>query len=300
VKMRIAVEPPNRLAANLLPAAIALTTIAPSQAGEWRMQGKRTILVSVLLGPVLLSAAAKQDQHIQAQRSIQYTSRSADDAKAWQQDVRARLSQLLKMDDLTAKKSPIAFNPKEMSSADRGTYRIEEVEINSTVNRRIRIIVTSPTSQKGPFPAVVCIGGHGSSLYSPYDEYTVPKDSAKAESDCIYKAFGTVLAKRGYVTISTTVSQHEIYEEGRLLMGERLWDLIRCVDYLESMPDVDRSRIGCAGLSLGGEMAMWLGAMDERLSATVSAGFLTTMDHMEQNHWHVLEVSRAKRPRRLC
>ncbi len=74
------------------------------------------------------------------------------------------------------------------------------------------------------------------------------------------KFFGTILAKRGYVTVSTTVSQHEVYEEGRLLMGERLWDLIRCVDYLESMPEVDRSRIGCAGLSLGGEMAMWLGA----------------------------------------
>ena len=31
-------------------------------------------------------------------------------------------------------------------------------------------------------------------------------------------------------------------------------------------------------------MAMWLAAMDERIVATVSAGFLTTMDHMEQNH----------------
>ena len=31
-------------------------------------------------------------------------------------------------------------------------------------------------------------------------------------------------------------------------------------------------------------MAMWLGAMDERIAATVSSGFLTTMDQMEQNH----------------
>ena len=59
---------------------------------------------------------------------------------------------------------------------------------------------------------------------------------------------------------------------------------MRCVDYIESLSGVDRTRIGCAGLSLGGEMAMWLGAMDERIVATVSAGFLTTMDHMEQNH----------------
>ena len=31
-------------------------------------------------------------------------------------------------------------------------------------------------------------------------------------------------------------------------------------------------------------MAMWLGAMDVRIAAEVSAGFLTTMDQMEQNH----------------
>ncbi len=42
--------------------------------------------------------------------------------------------------------------------------------------------------------------------------------------------------------------------------------------------------MGCGGLSLGGEMAMWLGAMDPRMKATISAGFLTVMDQMEQNH----------------
>jgi hypothetical protein len=145
-------------------------------------------------------------------------------------------------------------------------------------------MVTTPSPQNGRRPAVVCIGGHGSDLYSPYGTETVAKGPAKATADGIYRGFGTELARRGYVTISTTVSQHDVREQGRLLMGERLWDLMRCVDYLQSLPQVDASRIGCAGLSLGGEMAMWLGAMDERIAATVSAGFLTTMDHLEQNH----------------
>ncbi len=215
-------------------------------------------------------------------RKMKYTSRSADDTKSWQRNVRAELSQLLKIDDLIRTKDAILLEPKVLFSADRHTYRVRELEINSTSTRRIRLVVTIPALHRGPLPAVVCMGGHGSSLYSPYDKSTVAKDRAK--SDHIYKGFGTVLAGKGYVTISTTVSQHKVYEKGRLLMGERLWDLIRCVDYLESMPQVDRSGIGCAGLSLGGEMAMWLGAMDERIAATVSSGFLTTMDHMEQNH----------------
>ena len=100
----------------------------------------------------------------------------------------------------------------------------------------------------------------------------------------VYKGFAAALAESGYVTIATDVGQHEVYETGRTLMGERLWDVRRCVDYLESMPEVDKTAIGCAGLSLGGEMAMWLAAMDERVAACVSSGFLTVMDQMEHDH----------------
>lgn len=225
------------------------------------------------------------------QRSARYTPGSEESAVAWQKEVRAKLFDLLELNDLVRSKSSIAFNAKELSSADKSMYRVREMEINSTPNRRIRIIMTEPISKDDPvpaspmrFPAVVCIGGHGSNLYSPYDTTTIAKEDRRAGTDGIYKGFGTALASMGYVTISTTVSQHEVYEKGRLLMAERLWDLMRCVDYLQSMPEVDDRRIGCAGLSLGGEMAMWLGAMDERIAATVSAGFLTVMDHMEQNH----------------
>jgi hypothetical protein len=119
---------------------------------------------------------------------------------------------------------------------------------------------------------VVSIHGHGGNRAAVYDPSS------------IYKGFASALAEKGAVTLSTDVGQHQVYEEGRLLMGERLWDVMRCVDVLESMPEVDTTRIGCAGLSLGGEMAMWLGAMDERVSAVVSAGFLTRMDQMEKGH----------------
>jgi len=251
------------------------------------MSNHRRIIIMIVFAffsNSVLFSALKNDQIIPQQRSMRYTSRAKEDAGTWQENVRAKLYQLLKMDNSLHGKSSIPFNAKELSRADRGTYHIMEIELNSTSNRRIRVIVTLPSSKAGPFPAVVCIGGHGSDLYSPYDSKTITGQGPRKKSDSIYKGFGTVLAEMGYVTISTTVSQHKVYEKGRLLMTERLWDLIRCVDYLQSMPEVDKRRIGCGGLSLGGEMAMWLGAMDERIAATVSAGFLTMMDQMEQNH----------------
>lgn len=218
-------------------------------------------------------------------RMMKYTPRSAGDATRWQKELRTKLAARLKIDDLIQERAGIPLNPQKLSSLAKGAYAVEEFEISATKGRRMRIIVTTPTSQDGPRPAVVCIGGHGSDLYSPYGAGTVAKNPEKTKADDFhYRGFATALAERGYVTISTTVSQHDVREEDRLLMGERLWDLMRCVDTLRSLPQVDASRIGCAGLSLGGEMAMWLGAMDERIAATVSAGFLTTMDHMEQNH----------------
>ena len=237
------------------------------------------LLVPLYVGGIMAVASSAGEL-----RTMRYTPRPAEDARTWQTDVRARLFALLKLEDLLRDEQSIPLEPRRVSTMDRGSYKVEELEIRSTPGRSIRIIVTLPARQQDAGPAVVCIGGHGSDRYSPYDVNTVPKAGAKAKADGIYRGFGTVLAGKGYVTVSTTVSQHEVREAGRLLMGERLWDLMRCVDYLESLPQVDQTKIGCAGLSLGGEMAMWLGAMDERIAATVSAGFLTNMDHMEQNH----------------
>ncbi len=204
-------------------------------------------------------------------RSMKYTSRSKEEARVWQNTLRSKLFTILKLDDLIAREQPIPFHTGILSSVHRDRYIEKEIAFHSTPGRRIKAIVTIPDSVEKPCPAVVCIHGHGGNRRSTHEPG-------------IYKAFAAVLASRGCVTISMDVGQHNVYESGRILMGERLWDVMRCVDYLETMPQVDRARIGCAGLSLGGEMAMWLGAMDTRIAATVSSGFLTVMDQMEENH----------------
>ena len=202
-------------------------------------------------------------------RTMRYTRRSREQAAAWQQELRGKLQRLLRLEDLRG--SQIELDPRVHGSKEADGYTMRDVEINSTSGRRIKAFVGVPRGL-GPFPAIVCIHGHDGNRAVVYDRST------------IYKGFADALSRAGFVTIAVDVGQHEVYEKGRTLMGERLWDLMRCVDYLETLPEVDRARIGCAGLSLGGEMAMWLGAMDPRIAATVSSGFLTVMDQMEKNH----------------
>ena len=205
-------------------------------------------------------------------RRMKYSSRSPREATHWQEEVRTALLGLLKIEDLVSRRTSIPFERKILREEDRDRYFLQELEIGSTEGRIIPVVLTVPDESLGPSAAVICIHGHGGSRYSVH------------ERGSVYKGFAAALAESGFVTIAVDVGQHEVYEQGRTLMGERLWDLMRCVDLLVSMDAVDGERIGCAGLSLGGEMAMWLSAMDMRVSAVVSSGFLTVMDQLEQNH----------------
>lgn len=55
--------------------------------------------------------------------------------------------------------------------------------------------------------------------------------------------------------------------------GERTWDAMRALDYLLSLPQVDRTRVLVTGISLGGEIATMTGALDPRVSVSVPAGY---------------------------
>ena len=56
------------------------------------------------------------------------------------------------------------------------------------------------------------------------------------------------------------------------VLGEYVHDLIRALDYAQTRSEVDASRLGMVGLSMGGMEALLLAAVDERLSCVVSVG----------------------------
>jgi hypothetical protein len=249
--------------------------------GKYSVQpegGAETIVTGEELLSYPLSLKANQPSRLTikpipqtaAQRTMRYTSRPREAAVAWQKELRGKFFDLLKLGDL--RRARIPLDAKIVSTGDKGEYTHHELLLRSTPKSMIEVVLTIPKDAKGPCPAVVCINGHGGNRHIVYNPSSP------------YKAFADALARKGYITIATGVGQHEVREPDRTLMGERLWDLMRCVDYLESRPEVDRKKIGCAGLSLGGEMSMWLAAMDERVAATVSSGYLTTMDQMEIGH----------------
>ena len=68
---------------------------------------------------------------------------------------------------------------------------------------------------------------------------------------------------------------------GTTWMGVNYYDDSRCIDYLQSRDEVDGDRIGCTGLSGGGWRTDMLAALDERVKASVSVGWMTTGDYQQ-------------------
>ncbi len=89
------------------------------------------------------------------------------------------------------------------------------------------------------------------------------------------------LVRRGYVCLVPDYPSFGAYKydfqaafkRGDYASGtmKAIWNNMRAVDYLQSLPEVDGERIGVIGHSLGGHNAMFTAAFDERLKVIVSS-----------------------------
>ena len=71
----------------------------------------------------------------------------------------------------------------------------------------------------------------------------------------------------------------EYLMEGRTLLGERCWDGMVALSYLKRRDDVIPGVMGCTGNSGGGTTALWLSALDERITVSVVASYLCSFKH---------------------
>ena len=86
-----------------------------------------------------------------------------------------------------------------------------------------------------------------------------------------------VRAMNSFLREQAAVLQTWLAFAGTTWMGIVNYDDRRCVDVLVSLPEVDRNRMGCAGLSGGGYRATYMTGMEPRLKASVIVGWMTTL-----------------------
>jgi dienelactone hydrolase len=161
------------------------------------------------------------------------------------------------------------------------SYLRRKVSIRVSADERMNIWLLVPQGI-GPFPAVV----------ANHQTVSDGKDEPVGLGGAHYQLnFGPFLASRGFVVAAADswgagerlapgseraydTSARDLKEPRWSLLGQRLHDHLRVVDYLETLPFVDRDRIGAIGHSLGGESTAVLAALDDRIRvAVLSCGF---------------------------
>jgi hypothetical protein len=100
------------------------------------------------------------------------------------------------------------------------------------------------------------------------------------------EAWGLKLARRGMVAICPRcflwnagepydfpgeVKKFHDRHPGSKGMAKMLYDAQRAIDVLETLPEVDRTRIGAGGHSLGAKETLYVAAFDDRIKASVSS-----------------------------
>ena len=201
---------------------------------------------------------------------MRFDAQSPAKMRQWQSATREKLFGLM-MDGKRPDSIPLNAKVLQRIEVPQGGYVLEEVTIQSLADRRVHAWVAMPRNRGGRIPAVLALHGHGGSA------------EEIVQGRGLYW-YGRALAEMGYAVISPDIASHDLQHEKWTLMGERVWDAIRCVDYILSRSEVDKRGVALAGLSLGGETAMYVAALDERVKAVDSSGWLTTVANMENGH----------------
>ena len=202
--------------------------------------------------------------------------------------IRERIAGLL--GPLPSEKVPLDVETLEEEACEG--YVRRKIEYSTESWERARAYLLIPTGTSGPAPAVLCFHGTGAP----------GKATVMGMTERANRAYAPELAQRGYVALAPDVitmgervlpgaeplDTAPFYERfpDRTVEGKNLWDHMCAVDLLESLPEVDGSRIGAMGHSLGGRSTHYLAAFDERIAcAAISCGIIPYTGHYRL-FWH--------------
>ena len=203
---------------------------------------------------------------------------SPEQWQAYQRSLRARLPEYF---GEFPEKGPL--NVKITGRIEREQYTIDKLVYEGWPGYLVSADLYLPKNQPLPAPGVLFVCGH----------------SAEGKGYHLYHECCLGLVLKGYVVLAVdpigqgerseyyqpdtledliglTTPQHQqvfrpSYLVGRTFVGYRVWDGLRGVDYLLTRQEVDPERLAVVGNSGGGQMALMVMAVDDRIDVCAAA-----------------------------
>lgn len=211
------------------------------------------------------------------------------DLHTWRQKLRRKVRDLLGMPA-----SRIPLGPRTIWDRHHPLGTIEKVVFTSEPHSDVPAYVCLPRGVRPPYNYIICLQGHGTGMHNSIG--LAADESASADTSAELD-FGLWCMRHGMAALciemrglGERLERIQISEKnkgcptaamqalalGRTLIGERIFDVERGIDYLAARGDADMKRIGLMGHSSGGTAAVFAAAVLPRLAFVMPVSYFCT------------------------
>jgi len=202
------------------------------------------------------------------------------DWEARKPELRRQLFEMLGLDPLPPRTD---LHPVVTGKTEHEEFTVERLHFQSSPGLYVTGNLYLPKNAQGPLPTVLYCCGHS----------LVKKNGVAYGNKAGYQHHGGWYARNGYACLIIDTLQlgeiegihHGTYREGMwwwqargyTSAGVEAWNCIRALDYLETRPEIDKTRIGVSGRSGGGAYSWWIAALDDRIQVAVPVAGITSL-----------------------
>ena len=160
------------------------------------------------------------------------------------------------------------LNAQVYGKFERDGYTVEKVVIQTLPGYYLSGNLYRPTTGKAPYPGIL----------NPHGHWAAGRSQLEVQARC------AGLARQGAIAFAWDMLGYfdakpfphsfdgaDLRAWGISMNGLQLWNSIRCLDFLLSLPEVDQKRIACTGASGGGTQTFELCAVDDRVHVAAPA-----------------------------
>jgi dienelactone hydrolase len=248
-------------------------------------------LLATTLAPVPSQAAPLTDQNLQAYFQDRVTELSScclrdidtlDEWEAARPKLRGQLFEMLSLSPLPEKTD---LRPIVTGKIEREGVVVEKIHFQSMPQLYVTADLYLPAKIDKPLPAILYVCGHG----------PVKTNGVSYGNKVAYQHHGAWFARNGYACLIVDTIQlgeieglhHGTYREamwwwnsrGYTPAGVEAWNGIRALDYLETRPEIDKTRFGVTGRSGGGAYSWWVTALDDRVKVSAPVAGITDLQN---------------------
>ena len=224
---------------------------------------------------------------------LTYRAQNRKQAEAWQKQLRAKIAELV--GGFPANHG--ALHTQTLEVREFPAYRREKFIFESRPGLAVLAYLLTPANTKPPYRTLVCVPGHGRGV----DDIVGIDDQGqdRTTKDGYQHDFAVQVVEHGLAAVAIepmafgcrrgTQARKEGLSHtscqpvagaalllGQTMIGWRVFDVMRTIDWIETRKELDASRVGCMGISGGGTCTAFSAALEPRIKAAMISGYLNT------------------------